>query len=49
MLLHPLIEFSFWRVTGLFGLVIAVIFGAAARQVYIEMVNQASKPPKDGE
>lgn len=34
LVLYPLIEFSWWRVTGLFGLVMMAILGVAFRNVY---------------
>lgn len=43
LVLHPLLEFSWWRVTGLFGLVILGIFGVAAWNVYTQMSENGRK------
>lgn len=43
LVLYPLLEFSWWRVTGLFGLVILGIFGVAAWNVYGQMSEKGRK------
>lgn len=48
LLLHPLLEFSWWRVTGLFGLVVFGLFVVAFRNV-IKQMDETGKRDQSGE